>query len=310
VGERDRGGQVPHPRVRALRIALVDAALHGARCLGSMGSWLNVPIRFERVYEDYEVEGGTPPDPESKFIPRGRSGVTPTGTCATRPITDPELHKAQVDSANKAMRACIDSVTKKHRQGRGGGGRAPGKHQGVSPSQAGRDAAARCAAAGGANEDSVLTVIIPKDTMSIPQQPRAGPAHPPDGRPDHRGRDSRVSAMRSEKTSRAPWDPRAQGCPTAAMSGPQARRAYNPRRGAIAGRGCDPGPGAGTAQGHRCRIGIAQTGCRMRSSPLVRTAPIAALRGDGIPPARRPSNPDTRPFWRVSTARWPLSGTA
>ena len=37
VGERDRGGQVPHAGVRALRVALVDAALHGARRVGLDG---------------------------------------------------------------------------------------------------------------------------------------------------------------------------------------------------------------------------------------------------------------------------------
>lgn len=39
---------------------------------GSMGSWLNVPFRLERVYGDYEVEGGTPPNLASTFRPAGR----------------------------------------------------------------------------------------------------------------------------------------------------------------------------------------------------------------------------------------------
>lgn len=39
---------------------------------GSMGTWMNVPFRLERVYSDYEVEGGTPPDIASTFRPAGR----------------------------------------------------------------------------------------------------------------------------------------------------------------------------------------------------------------------------------------------
>ncbi len=43
--------------------------------VGSIGSWLDAPFKIERVYQDYEVEGGTPPDPNSTFIPAGRSQV-------------------------------------------------------------------------------------------------------------------------------------------------------------------------------------------------------------------------------------------
>jgi hypothetical protein len=44
------------------------AALDG---IGNMGSWLGIPVKFERVYSDYEVEGGTPPPEGSTFRPAG-----------------------------------------------------------------------------------------------------------------------------------------------------------------------------------------------------------------------------------------------
>ena len=47
-----------------LRYAALDA-------VGNMGSWLGVPLKFERVYTDYEVEGGTPPPAGSTFRPGG-----------------------------------------------------------------------------------------------------------------------------------------------------------------------------------------------------------------------------------------------
>ncbi|MES2306630.1 MAG: BamA/TamA family outer membrane protein [Gemmatimonadota bacterium] len=45
--------------------------------VGSMGSWMNVPFRLERVYRDYEVEGGVAPDPASTFRPAGRVAARP-----------------------------------------------------------------------------------------------------------------------------------------------------------------------------------------------------------------------------------------
>ncbi len=38
---------------------------------GTMGSWLNVPLRIERTYDDYAVKGGTPRDSSSTFRPAG-----------------------------------------------------------------------------------------------------------------------------------------------------------------------------------------------------------------------------------------------
>ena len=39
--------------------------------VGSMGSSLGIPFKFERTYSDYHVQGGTPPAPGSTFRPAG-----------------------------------------------------------------------------------------------------------------------------------------------------------------------------------------------------------------------------------------------
>ena len=44
------------------------AALDG---IGNVGSWLGMPIKFERTYSDYQVEGGTPPVAGTTFRPAG-----------------------------------------------------------------------------------------------------------------------------------------------------------------------------------------------------------------------------------------------
>ena len=61
--------------------------------------------------EDYEVEGGTPPDSNSKFVPAG-SFRRYRDHDADTTITDPEVQKQISDSIHKTMRACMDSVTK------------------------------------------------------------------------------------------------------------------------------------------------------------------------------------------------------
>lgn len=74
--------------------------------VGSVGRWLDVPIKFERVYSDYEVEGGTPPDPESTFVPAG-------GRNQRRPREEPavpltrEQRRQRADSLARAIEACV-----------------------------------------------------------------------------------------------------------------------------------------------------------------------------------------------------------
>ncbi|MEP6590198.1 MAG: BamA/TamA family outer membrane protein [Gemmatimonadota bacterium] len=63
------------------RYVAIDAA-------GSMGSWLNVPFRMERTYQDYAVEGGTAPDSTSTFRPAGRRSRRPQRSMTGAPARD------------------------------------------------------------------------------------------------------------------------------------------------------------------------------------------------------------------------------
>lgn len=70
---------------------------------GSMGSWLDAPFKIERIYQEYEVEGGTPPDPDSDFVPAGRSRwVSHDGTPA-----DSIASQRVADSLRAELRECI-----------------------------------------------------------------------------------------------------------------------------------------------------------------------------------------------------------
>lgn len=130
---------------------------------GSMGSWLGIPVRFERVYEDYEVEGGTPPDPDSKFIPAG-SFRRYRDRDRDSTITDPEEMRRVADSAGKAMRDCIDSVTKRPDSVKTRDDRQEWRREM-------RHEMRRCWRS---DTDSVLTVIVPADTAALLQSPELG----------------------------------------------------------------------------------------------------------------------------------------
>ena len=79
----------------------------GIDAVGSMGSWLNSPFRVERVYTDYEVEGGTPPDTTSTFRPAG--SIRQRDDDGERP--DSARRRQVRDSVRAVIEACVDSVT-------------------------------------------------------------------------------------------------------------------------------------------------------------------------------------------------------
>jgi hypothetical protein len=121
-----------------LRYAALDA-------VGNMGSWLGIPIKFERVYSDYEVEGGTPPPEGSTFRPAGT---------VRRRDRDEEPHDAESARARRAaMRAvrreCMDTLTDK-------------------------DAIEPCMNIG-RPRDTTLIVVVPLDTLSLASSPTLGP---------------------------------------------------------------------------------------------------------------------------------------
>ncbi|MHB1328420.1 MAG: hypothetical protein ACYC2K_09485, partial [Gemmatimonadales bacterium] len=134
-----------------LRYAAVDA-------VGTMGSWLNMPIRMEQVYTDYEVEGGTPPDPTSTFRPAGTRRQADT-TAAGVPI-DSAARRARSDSVRRVVRECIgearDDRSMRTEEGR----------------RAYREKVADCRHRYTA--DSVLVVAVPDDTLALINSPALG----------------------------------------------------------------------------------------------------------------------------------------
>ncbi len=111
------------------------------------GSWMKVPFRFERTYEDYEVEGGTPPDPARKFIP--------AGSVRHEVKRDSAARKLYADSISRAVDKCLAAL-------------------GIAADSASRsvhrDEARDCRA----QQLDNLSVIVPKDTMSLLLSPELG----------------------------------------------------------------------------------------------------------------------------------------
>lgn len=136
--------------------------------IGRVGRWLGVPVRFERTYTDYEVEGGTPPDPGSTFRPAGttrRRGDAATEPGAPPPPPDPEQSRRRADSLRAARDACIeaevaawralDSLARRDRP----------------PPR--RDWSAECWRA--VRGDTALQVLEPADRASLLTSPTLGP---------------------------------------------------------------------------------------------------------------------------------------
>lgn len=128
------------------RYLAVDAA-------GTMGSWLGVPVRMERVYEDYEVEGGTPPPPGNTFRPAGT--IRPRERDSS--IADPEEERRIGDSIATAIQECIQQATR-DREG-----------------ESRRAVRARVRACTRRERDSNLVVTIPTDTTELLSSPELGP---------------------------------------------------------------------------------------------------------------------------------------
>jgi hypothetical protein len=75
---------------------------------GTMGSWLGIPLRIERVYEDYEVEGGSPPPEGSTFRAAGSISHRLRDTV---PVDSAERHRL-ADSSRAAARECTEQARK------------------------------------------------------------------------------------------------------------------------------------------------------------------------------------------------------
>ena len=120
--------------------------------VGSMGSWLDAPFKIERVYQDYEVEGGDPPDPNSTFVPAGRSRVA-------------NLDGSPVDSTERAARA--DSISSLIQE-------CIARGQAADSATDRRAIRVRSAHCREDMEDDNLTVTIPDDTASVLTDPSLG----------------------------------------------------------------------------------------------------------------------------------------
>jgi hemolysin secretion/activation protein ShlB/FhaC/HecB len=118
------------------------AALEGS---ANMGSWLGIPLKFERVYSDYQVEGGTPPPENSSFRPAGTVRRRSADTAAV----DSVARRATRDSLRTVRRSCLKDAKS-------------------------REAIRACYRLGRAS-DSSLAVVVPLDTLSLLTSPELGP---------------------------------------------------------------------------------------------------------------------------------------
>ncbi|MEO8451806.1 MAG: hypothetical protein ABI647_18590 [Gemmatimonadota bacterium] len=140
-----------------LRYAAIDA-------VGKMGSWLGMPVRFERVYADYEVEGGTPPDPNSTFRPAGTTRDRDRRN--DEPKLDSVARRARSDSIEKVVSLCIDAA-RKEAEAEGTRGYQKGRVIAREARQCSRRSYRR-------DQDSALAVIIPEDTLALLKSPTLG----------------------------------------------------------------------------------------------------------------------------------------
>lgn len=117
---------------------------------GSAGSWLNVPFRIERTYRDYEIEGGTPPDPASTFVPAGRRIDERRGIDAER-----------LDSLRQQRRDCVRAA----RDSRDPDAPDADENRRI------RAVISECRL----SSDTNLTLIVPDDTLALLTSPELGP---------------------------------------------------------------------------------------------------------------------------------------
>ncbi len=121
-----------------LRYAALDA-------IGNMGSWLGVPVKFERTYSDYEVEGGTPPAEGSTYRPAGTVRDRARDTMPP----DPEADRTRRATRRRARNDCLDKAEN-------------------------RDQVRECWRAG-RPQDSTLVVFVPTDTLALISSETLGP---------------------------------------------------------------------------------------------------------------------------------------
>lgn len=150
-----------------LRYAAIDA-------VGTMGSWLGIPVRFERVYSDYEVEGGTPLPPGSTFRPAGTTRRQSDSLWAAGDTAGARRHQDSVRAVRRAcIRAAEDRDKAREKESERNGDRS--NRGDWRKREAELRADIRQCEHETDDRDSVLTVVVPADTMQLIKSPALGP---------------------------------------------------------------------------------------------------------------------------------------
>jgi len=119
---------------------------------------MKVPVRFERVYEGYRVEGGTPPPAGSTFRPAGtwhRHSLVDSLRAAGDTAAADSVRRERRECVRRASRdSTSDSLTSKERRSQ---------------------IRVRIRVCSGEEQDTSLVVVVPDDTASLLGNPQLGP---------------------------------------------------------------------------------------------------------------------------------------
>lgn len=254
---------------------------------GSMGSWLNMPLKIERIYEDYEVEGGTPPQPGSSFVPAGTVRRRDRDTMRT--IADSAERHRVADSIGTVVRACIDSARAVDRERQ----RERGPVRGDRGRELRRDIR-QCTRPW--NSDTSLVVVVPPDSLQMLNNPELGPPILAMGdmitESELRGLATAIEQLPASR----PWDPRL-ALPTGVSALVQHARYNRIEALSLGVKGTlDLGP---VKLDGLARLGMADLVPNAELT-LVRTGPSSRLTF-GAYRRLAAANPDTRPFGAVNS---------
>ncbi|MDZ4673022.1 MAG: ShlB/FhaC/HecB family hemolysin secretion/activation protein [Gemmatimonadota bacterium] len=125
--------------------------------VGTVGKWMNVPVRFERVYSEYEVEGGSPRPEGLEYRPAGTRqrvarDTTPAGR--ERRIDVDTAAMTRVQECLRQRRAAPDSAS-------------------TDSSSALVELEHSCSRL--VRGDTSLAVVVPRDRESLLTSPTLGP---------------------------------------------------------------------------------------------------------------------------------------
>ncbi len=131
--------------------------------VGTVGKWMNVPVRFERVYSEYEVEGGTPRPVGLEFRSAGTRRRPENDSLGVAPRSR-EARRIDADSIARVVQECV-----RQRRAAGGEDGTP-----LAADSSGlevlRDSCGRLA-----RGDTALAVVVPQDRESLLTSPTLGP---------------------------------------------------------------------------------------------------------------------------------------